>query len=181
MNIALIGPHGVGKTVLGKPAAKATKLTYYSLDTARSQYFIKYGYDPRQAEQYIRQNNMIALFQYWKPFAIQAIQEIMPAKNDCLFDLGASFIVSPTVAEIAELQNLAKVNNTKLILVLPSDNLEISKRVLTKQGIYNELTEHFLDNYEHYQITDHIFFTDGYTTDENIQRLIRLIHRLKAF
>lgn len=181
MNIALIGPHGVGKTVLGKPAAKATNLTYYSLDTARSQYFIKYGYNPRQAEQYIRRNDMIALFKYWKPFAIQAIQEIMPTQQDCLFDLGASFIVAPTESEISELQELAVANNTKLILMLPSEDLAVSKKVLSKQGIYNELTEHFLDHYAQYHITPHVFFTAGHMQSENVQRLVQLIHHLKAF
>lgn len=181
MNIALIGPHGVGKTVLGKPAAKATKLTYYSLDNARSQYFIKYGYDPRQAEHYIRQNDMIALFKYWKPFAIKTIEEVMPQQQDCLFDLGASFIIAPTPEEIQSLQELAQAHNTKLVLVLPSDDLAVSKKVLTKQGFYNELTEHFLDHYQRFHITDHIFFTAGHTKDENITRLIQLIHRLKAY
>lgn len=181
MNIALIGPHGVGKTALGKPAAKATKLTYYSLDNARSQYFIKYGYDPRQAEHYIRHNDMIALFKYWKPFAIKTIEEIMPKKQDCLFDLGASFIISPTADEIQSLQQLAQAHNTKLILVLPSDDLATSKAILTKQGFYNELTEHFLDRYQQYHITDHVFFTAGHTQAENTQRLIDLIHHLKAY
>lgn len=181
MNIALIGPHGVGKTVLGKPAAKATKLTYYSLDTARSQYFLKYGYKPRQAEQYMRQNDTVALFKYWKPFAIQTIQEIIPQKKDYLFDLGASFIILPTDAEITALHDLAEAHNTKLILVLPSDDPEVSKQFLSAEGIYNELTQQFLDHYETYKITSHVFFTAGHTQTENIQRLIDLIHHLKAY
>ncbi|MCD2255518.1 AAA family ATPase [Lactobacillus sp. CC-MHH1034] len=179
MNIALIGPHGVGKTVLGKAAAKQTNLRYYSLDAARSQYFTKYGYDPRQAEQYSRQNDMVALFKYWKPFAIKTIEEILPAKDNHLFDLGASFIVSPTPAEIEQLQKVVAANQTVLILMLPSKDLEISKNTLLKQGIYNELTENFLSTYSDLQITDHIFYTHGHTQAENVTRLVKMINDIK--
>ncbi|MCH4171235.1 MAG: hypothetical protein LKF36_08420 [Lactobacillus sp.] len=180
MNIALIGPHGVGKTILGKAAAKLTNLNYFSIDEARSQYFIKYGYDPRQAEQYIRQNDTVALFRYWKPYAIATMKEILPAKDSTLFDLGSGILIDPTDDEVSDIQDLARDTNTRMILMLPSTDLETNKQVLLKQGIYTEITEKFLTHYLSHHITKYIFYTEGHTKAENIDRLVTMIHDIQA-
>ena len=132
-DIILIGPIGAGKSTVGTLLAEALRLPQVRMDEVRRQYYAEIGYTRAQEDQLRETGGFEAVYWYWKPFEVHAVQRVLADHRNCVIDFGAGHSVyeDPRLFERAR-RALAPYRN--VILLLPSPDPDESVRVLRERS-----------------------------------------------
>lgn len=179
--IILIGPMAAGKSTIGGELAKVTKLPQVPMDRVRWYYYYKHGFS---LEKELSIESFTDVLKYWKPFEVNAVQNIVKEFPDSIIDFGAGhsyFTDSHQFNQVA--QALEQIPN--IFLLLPCKDkirsLEICNERLKKRKEKeleeNEITANrdFIEHESNYKLSKHIIYTDGKTPEESAKEIQSLL------
>lgn len=129
-SIVLIGPTGVGKSVVGKELAKLLNWPFVELDELRSRWYPEFGLDPDVERRAMEQGGLLELVAAWKPYELQSVERVMrenPVRTIIAFGGGQSVYVDSE--QIQRAKAALKVAS-RVILMLPVERGEESMRIL---------------------------------------------------
>ena len=178
-DIILIGPMGAGKSTVGKLLSEKLRLPQYSMDALRFDYYKEIGYDEELAKQLREKEGFPGIYQYWKPFAIYALERLLSEYKNCVIDLGAGH----SVYEDEELftraqQALSPYNN--VVLILPSPNLEESIQILNDRNCSRpvdalKFNEHFIKHHSNYDLAKITVYTKNKSPEGTLYEILRFV------
>jgi shikimate kinase len=124
-DIVLLGPMCAGKTTIAKRLSRAAGIAHLNIDQCKFKYFESIGYCDQDAEYCYKKDGIRGLYNYNKPFELNALRNFLCINSNCIFDLGAGFVEY----EDSEMQKeafdlLAAFSN--VILLLPQSNIQKS-------------------------------------------------------
>ena len=127
--IVLIGPVRAGKSTIARLLSERLGVPAAHLDTLRWHYYHEIGYDQALATRLRWDEGFLALYRYWKPFEIHAVERVLADYRDCVFDFGAGHSVYDDPAQAARARKaLAPFRN--VVLLLPSPDPDEAVREL---------------------------------------------------
>jgi shikimate kinase len=179
--IILIGPIGAGKSTLGQLLAEATGLPRRPLDDLRFDYYKEIGYDEAHAERLGREEGFLALYRYWKPFEIHAVERTLEEHPGCVIDFGGGHSVYEDEALFARAEAaLAPFPN--VILILPAPDLDESvARMRERTGDIRDgefcFHEHFVKHPSNHRLAKHVVYTHGRTPEDTRDEILCLVKR----
>lgn len=89
-SIILIGPVGVGKSIISDALTRKLGCNQISLDDYRKVYYPKYGFDKEKSTQLLKKSPKLWL-EYQKPFEIRLVKEVLQNLYEpAVIDFGAS-------------------------------------------------------------------------------------------
>lgn len=163
--ICLIGPMATGKSTIAEELSKIVNLPRVPMDKVRYYYYFKQGYSletERQLETFEKK------VEYWKPFELLAVKEILKDFPDSIIDFGAGLSYYPKEEHLNEAKNFL-IEYQNIFLLLPSidkeKSLEIcNNRLKIRKG--SELDENdinanreFIYHESNYKLSKHIIYT----------------------
>ena len=129
-SIVLIGPTGVGKSVVGRALADALGWKLIELDELRSQWYPEFGLDPEVERRAMESGGLLELVAAWKPYELMSVERVMnenPTNAVIAFGGGQSVYVDEQQIQQAK---AALEPASRVILLLPSDHSDESGRIL---------------------------------------------------
>lgn len=163
--ICLIGPMATGKSTIAEELSKIVNLPRVPMDKVRCYYYFKHGYSletERQLETFEKK------VQYWKPFELISVKEILKDFPNSIIDFGAGLSYYPKKEHLNEIKTFLK-EYPNIFLLLPSidkkESLEIcNERLKIRKG--SELDKNdinanrdFIYHESNYEICKHIIYT----------------------
>lgn len=130
--IILTGPVGVGKTTVGRLAAKILNMPFVDLDDQRERLYAKTDYSETKAELQYALHGIGGWYRYQKPYELHSVERILEESAGSLIAFGAG----QSVYETAEQRNafralVAPVRHT--FLLIPYSGLAESLDFLSKR------------------------------------------------
>jgi shikimate kinase len=176
-DIILIGPIGSGKTTIAALLSEALDLPVVSLDVLRWDYYAEIGYDPQQAKLLMELDGFRAMYDYWKPFEIHAVERVLADHSDCIIEFGGGHSVYEDDTMFARAKH-ALTPYRNLVLLLPSPDNNESFRILSErleEAI--DLNRHFIEHHSNDDLATITVYTDGKTPETTRDEIIaRLNH-----
>lgn len=180
-DIILIGPMRAGKSTVGALLAARLGLPQCSMDDVRFDYYHEIGYDEDRAGQLHEQGGFLALYRYWKPFEIHALERLLADHHDRVIDLGAGHSVyeDDTFFERAR---RALEPYTNVVRLLPSPDVEESMRILDERTGYRpemgfNINRHFVTHHSNGDLATLTVYTQGHTPDDMCDEILRWVQR----
>ena len=177
-DIVLIGPIGAGKSTVGTLLAEALRLPQVRMDEVRRQYYAEIGYTRAQEDQLRESGGFEAVYWYWKPFEVHAVERVLADHRNCVIDFGAGHSVyeDPRLFERAR-RALAPYRN--VILLLPSPDPDESVRVLRERsrepaGPTIDFCDHFVRHPSNAALATRTVYTLGRTPRQTCDEIIAL-------
>ena len=176
--LLLIGPIGTGKSTLAVLIAEKTGLPRCSMDRYRWQYYAEIGYDAKHAKELGKQHGFRAIYDYWKPFEVHAVQRLLAEHTNCIIDFGAGHSVfeDPRLFECAQ-EALAPCRNVVLVLPSADENESIealARRVQSASQDVLELNAHFVRHQSNRSLAKHVVYTNDKTPEETAEEVMQL-------
>lgn len=129
-SIVLIGPTGVGKSVVGKELAALLGWELVDLDDLRVAWYPEFGLDPATERDAWERGGLPELVATWKPYELLSVQRVMrehPTQTVVAFGGGQSVYVGEEMISVArEALDVA----SRVILLIPSEHPEESMSIL---------------------------------------------------
>jgi hypothetical protein len=179
----LIGPIGAGKSTLGRLLAQRLGRPQVALDAVRFAYYAEIGYDPALADRLGREAGLLALYRYWRPFEVHAVERAVAEHRDCVFDFGAGHSVYEDPALLGRAQR-ALAPFAHVVLLLPAPDPAESVRVLRERRGHRpvvsggvDFDELFVTHPSNCTLATHTIYTAGRTPEEACDELVRLVRR----
>ena len=150
-DIILIGPIGTGKSTQGQLLSEKLGIPRCPMDDLRWDYYKEIGYSEERQKEIDAEGGFTAVYRYWKPFEIHAVERLLSDHRDCrcVIDFGAGHSVFEDDEMFARAQAaLALFEN--VVLLLPSPDLDESVRILRERTGMPEALEGSLDFCEHF-------------------------------
>lgn len=129
-SIVLIGPTGVGKSVVGKALAKNLDWPLVELDDLRSTWYPEFGLDPEMERNAMAQGGLLELVAAWKPYELLSVERVMreyPTNTVIAFGGGQSVYVDEKHIQRAKTSLQAA---SRVILMQPLEHGEDSMHLL---------------------------------------------------
>ena len=182
--IILIGPMCAGKSTIAPLLAQKVNLPRYEMDELRWKYYRENGYDVDTSNRLVEEQGMEALFAYWKPFEVDAVERVVEDYDNCVIDFGAGHSVYENEDHFkrvaAALQRCAHV-----ILILPTADEEESTEILNKrlttllehevgkaEPAVLELNKYFIQHPSNHQLATMTVYTQNKTPEETCLTII---------
>ena len=127
-----------GKTTLAKKLSKLLKINHLNIDMLKDEYFKKLGYKLKDANKALKDDGVRGFYNYCKQYELTTLKNYFKNKN-CVFDIGAGFIVYEDLNHKKEIFNLLS-NFRNKFLILPHEDSKIS---------YDILQDRFLKRYKY--------------------------------
>ncbi len=162
-SILLIGPIGVGKSMLAKALSQKSGLPVITLDKLRNYYYQKFGYDVDTAKKAQQTNGADGWYEYQKPFELELAVEVLNnhISQPSIIDLGAGFTVFENRRMFNELFRAMKPYKNIFNLELPNNYKSYNEKAKT------ELNVHFKQNNCNYTLASFNLCVD--VVDQNGQ------------
>ena len=187
--IILIGPIGTGKTTLAALLAEKLGITHHELDEYRWTYYNEIGYDQEAVDKIQAEKDFLALYRYWKPFEIHAVERVLADCPDGVISFGAGHSVYEDEALLERARHaLAPYDN--VILILPCEDLDEAATFFKARHLEEarqegfevwpdvlELMEHFVRHPSNRSLAKHVIYTQGKTPEQSCAEIIQLIGR----
>lgn len=175
--IILIGPQGAGKSTVARLICERYGLSRFSFDEARDQIFPRFGYDPQVADQIYAENGEWALYRYWKPFELKMVRWALDSPPADVLDFGAGHSVFEEERDLAEVDRLlAPFEN--VFLLVPSDDIDETLRILGSRKQASQLTRHFLEHPSNARLAKHVVYSVGRTAEEVVALIMNMTSAL---
>lgn len=185
--IILIGPMCAGKSTIAPLLSQKMKMPRYEMDELRWKYYRENGYDDELSKQIAQEQGMEALFAYWKPFEVDAVERVVEDYDNCVIDFGAGHSVYEDEDHFnrvyTALQKCAHV-----ILILPTADEEVSTKILNQrlttllehevgkaEPAVLETNRYFIQHPSNYQLATMTIYTQNQTPEETCQIIISRI------
>lgn len=129
----LIGPTGVGKTVVGRKLANLMDWTFVDLDDLRSAWYPEFGLDPEVERNAMDQGGLPELVAAWKPYELLSVERVMsehPTNTVIAFGGGQSVYVD---AQQIQRAKAALEPASRVILMLPDEHVDESGHMLLER------------------------------------------------
>ncbi len=147
------------------------------MDTLRWGYYKEIGYDEDKAKELLEGEGFHALYKYWKPFDVHAVERILAEHNNCIIDFGAGHSVYED-EELFQCVSKALKPYKNVILLLPSPDLDESVKIL--KDLYGEEISGSMDFFKH-QVKHHsnhdlakiVIYTKGKTPEETSEEILQ--------
>lgn len=130
--IVLIGPEGAGKSTVAELLAERTGIRNVPLDLIRWGYYYRFGYDRAEERRRVETEGPEALFAYWKPFEVHAVEQALSEFRDAIIDFGAGHSVQGDARSFNRVSR-ALASADHVILLLPSPDTTVSQRILLER------------------------------------------------
>src|SRR5262245_65693173 len=127
-SVIVIGPVGAGKTTVSNLVARCLDLPCVHMDDVRIGYYKEIGYSEEEAKR-LYQQGFHALYRYWKPFEVHAVERLVAEPGPAVLDFGGGHSVQDDSALLARVAR-ALEPFPSVVLLLPSENSEESVRIL---------------------------------------------------
>lgn len=132
-SIVLIGPTGVGKSVVGTELAALLGWPLVELDDMRERWYPEFGLDVSGEHDAWQRGGLLELVATWKPYELLSVERVMrehPANTVIAFGGGQSVYVDPAMIDRA---HTALSPASRVILMLPAERGEDSIRILQER------------------------------------------------
>jgi len=138
-DIVLIGPVQAGKSTVANLLSATLGWPVVSLDEICGDYYREIGYDRDEADRLEANGGFRALYEYWKPFEIHAVERVLAEHADrgSIFDLGAGHAVYEDPALFARAV-IALAPYRHIVLLLPAADPDECLRVLEARLDHND-------------------------------------------
>ncbi|MBL8164713.1 MAG: shikimate kinase [Anaerolineae bacterium] len=181
--IILIGPMGAGKSTIGERLAQQLGRPWVQMDEVRFDYYNEIGYDNNVARAK-HQEGKAALFTYWKPFEVHAVERIVADHADAVIDFGAGHSVYEDPA-LLERAKRAIEPFPNVVLLLPTPDPDESLAILTERlrqipdfpPEAFQLNDHFLRHPSNQELAKITVYTHGKTPDETCTEIMGKLTR----
>lgn len=177
-DIILIGPISAGKTTIAALLGEKLQRPVVSLDVLRWDYYNEIGYDPDEARRRNEADGFWAMYEYWKPFELHAVERVLSSHSDCIIEFGAGHSVYEDPTLFARAQ-AALAPYKHVILLLPSPDVDESYRVLCARDVEagddpdpKGINRHFLEHPSNASLATHTVYTAGKTPDDVTAELL---------
>ncbi|MCO4783777.1 MAG: shikimate kinase [Candidatus Cloacimonetes bacterium] len=179
--IILIGPMAAGKSTIGGELAKIIQIPQVPMDRVRWYYYYKHGFS---LEKELSIESFTDVLTYWKPFEVNAVQNIVKEFPNSIIDFGAGHsyftdkdqfnLVSEALSNIPNIFLLLPCKNKTKALEICNDRLKKRKE---KDLEENEITanRNFINHQSNYKLSKHIIYTEGKTPLESAKEIQSLL------
>lgn len=127
--IILVGPICSGKTTIAKRLSRKLKIPHFNVDKVKNYFFHDLGYDNEAAESAYLKNGIKELYNYNKIFEFETIKKILSTYNNCIFDIGAGFLLYEDENMQNEIFKILSAFSNK-IMILPNPDIDKSIEIL---------------------------------------------------
>jgi len=181
--IILIGPMQAGKSTVGQLLAEKLQVKQYSMDRLCWQYYAEIGYDAELADRIWAEKGLLSVFQYWKPFAVHAMERVLALEPSGVIDLGAGDSIHDDPDLLRRVQDLvAPFRNVVLLLPSPDpvESLEIIRERYAArfQDNVEEVilaNRYFLHHPANQLLAKHVVYTKGKTPQQTRDAILELV------
>ena len=176
----LIGPVGAGKSSVGRALAERLQVPEVALDDVRWPYYEEIGYDRRREADLRRSDGFAAVYRYWKPFEVHALERMLEDHHDCVFHLGAGHSVYEDEAHFRRAQ-VALSRFRHVILLMPSPDRSESVRVLHERrpGAVQpdgfDFHEHFVTHHSNWDLATAVIYTVDKSEQDTVEEVMAVI------
>ena len=154
------------------------------MDEVRFVYYREIGYDETLAQHLHEEDGWEALYHYWKPFEVHALERILADHRDCVFDLGAGHSVYEDDALFGRARR-ALAHYANVVLLLPSRDPDESVRVIKERlGFvpraipFDDLfVEHLVMHHSNHDLATMTVYTQGHTCEEVCAEILRRVQQ----
>lgn len=185
--VLLIGPMFAGKSTVGELLAQRLGVPFYELDNLRWDYYAEIGYDGAYADKLRKERGFEAMYQYWKPFEIHAVERAVAERCDGVISFGAGHSVYEDAALLERAERaLAPIAN--VILLLPSADAAEASATLkerfievgrqegftpTEQSL--GMIDHFLQHPSNARLAKHVIYTNGRSPEQTCEEILKIL------
>lgn len=143
--VILIGPPAAGKSTIAGELCKSLSAPVVSLDELAKAFLPELGFDVTEAEARFAQG-----FSHWRAyvakFEVQLLSISMKMFEDCIFDIGAGFVVADHDAAITSLPSQALKGFSNVVHVTPALESQLALTIC-----YERLCQRNLPDVSHAQ------------------------------
>lgn len=169
-SIILIGPIGVGKSLLSATLSNILGLSQLNLDDLRSVYYPKYGFDKKLSDDLLKKDQKLWLM-YQKQFEIKMVEDILSKLSyPAIIDFGASQAHYFNESDKQKIAELLKPFNHVINLEFPNyatkfaENETLNKSIFLKTNQYKKLAK--------YSFISDIFDPQGLETTQSLNNSV---------
>lgn len=185
--IVLIGPMAAGKTTVAALLAARLNAVHIELDELRWDYYAEIGYDEAHAKKLREEHGFLAVYRYWKPFELHAVERVLADHPAGVISFGAGHSVyeDPALFERAR-QALAPYEH--VILLIPCADPAAAAAILNErlEAQLNQwgetlspetmgMNDHFVNHPSNAALAKHVVYTQGITPQETCEAIERLL------
>ena len=178
--IVLIGPMAAGKSTLGGLLAARLGMPSCAMDDVRFAYYAEIGYQQDEATRLNHAGGWEALYRYWKPFEVYALERVIADYPGYVIDLGAGHSVyDQPEQQVRAAAALARCDH--VVLLLPSPDPAESVRVIKERIGFTPSGKPFDDGFADYlvrhpgnpAVATLTVYTSGKTPDDCCEEIAR--------
>lgn len=177
--VILLGPVRAGKSTIARLLASRLGLPHVSMDDVRFGYYQEIGYDEELAKAHREGGDFWALYRYWKPFEVHAVERVLSDYRDVVIDFGAGHSVHDDGASFSRIQQALQCCSN-VVLLLPSPGPCESREVLASREpslseIKPDINEFFLTHPSNRRLAKFIVYTNGKSPEQTCEDILRLV------
>lgn len=157
--IILIGPVGVGKSIISDSLVNTLGLNQISMDDYRKVYYPKYGFDKEKSTKLLKLDPKLWL-KYQKPYEIRMVEEVLNGLQEpAVIDFGASQAVYDDKESQARIAQLLKPFKHVISLEYPSYAIKYAETKPLNKDVFLHTDQY--DVLKKYRFVCDIYNTDG--------------------
>ena len=171
-DIVLIGPVCVGKSTQAGLIAQEIDRPQVSIDRIANQYYNEFGFSNELFINEKKKVGALAARRKRQPALLYAVEKILEAHNDCVFDFGAGHSCFHDKKYQIKLSKILD-SYTNILLLLPSPDLSESLNILRERSIRIRKTDWIEEGFDHlkfwiehkenFNLAKHVVYTENKT------------------
>jgi shikimate kinase len=173
--VVLIGPMGTGKSTTGGPLAEQLGRPRVAMDQVRWDYYKEIGWSEEEQARVVEQGGFDAMFEYWKPFEVHAVERVLAEHAGSVIDFGAGHSVFDDPEQMARVR-AALATHPNVILLLPSpdkdETIAILRERMTGRIGGLDLNRFLLTSAELRELATLTVFTNGKTPEATADEIV---------
>jgi shikimate kinase len=182
--LVLIGPVGVGKTMVSKLLSEKLEIPKVSMDEILFDYFREVGFDENHWKQIREKLGGPGAYRYLKVFGSYGVKRILEDHSNCVFDFGGGGVMGEFPDEFAAIK-LALANFANVVLLIPSADKAESLQYLYERNKIKPagwtILEHLVYHPSHELLAKHVVYVKGKTPEQVRDEILQVFLRAQKF